>query len=52
MVFNANLPGRETVTAVVAWTVILSILVHGLTASPLAASFARHAGKAEAAAGG
>ncbi|MEP9397977.1 cation:proton antiporter [Mesorhizobium sp. KR2-14] len=41
IVLDANLPGSETLTATVAWTVILSILAHGLTASPLAEVFAR-----------
>ena len=41
VVVRANLPGRETLTFTVAWTVILSVLAHGLTASPLAAAFAR-----------
>jgi NhaP-type Na+/H+ or K+/H+ antiporter len=41
IVFQANLPGSETLTVTVAWTIILSILAHGLTAGPLAAAFAR-----------
>ena len=41
IVLDANLPGGETLTTTVAWTVILSILAHGVTASPLAAIFAR-----------
>ena len=37
-------PGLEhlsTVTAVVTWTVVLSIVAHGMTAVPLAAAYAR-----------
>jgi NhaP-type Na+/H+ or K+/H+ antiporter len=41
IVLDADLPGGETLTTTVAWTVILSILAHGVTASPLAAIFAR-----------
>jgi NhaP-type Na+/H+ or K+/H+ antiporter len=41
IVFDTSLPARETLAATVAWTVILSILAHGVTASPLADAFAR-----------
>ena len=43
------MPGSETLTTTVACTVILSILAHGLTASPLANAFARRrtVGRAE-----
>ena len=41
IVLDAGLPGKETVTAAVAVTVILSILAHGLSANPLCATFAR-----------
>ncbi len=41
IVAQANLPGGETLTFTVAWTVIFSVLAHGLTANPLAAAFAR-----------
>ncbi|WP_262265715.1 cation:proton antiporter [Microvirga yunnanensis] len=44
IVLDASLPGSETLTAAVAWTVILSIVAHGLTASPLADAFARRTG--------
>lgn len=43
IVLQANLPGSETLTVTVAWTIILSILAHGLSAGPLAAAFARRA---------
>jgi sodium/hydrogen antiporter len=35
------LPGRDEVEAVVALTVLLSVLLHGLTAAPLSAVYAR-----------
>jgi NhaP-type Na+/H+ or K+/H+ antiporter len=35
MVLNENLPGSETLAAVVAWTIALSVLFHGLSALPL-----------------
>ena len=44
IVLDAYLPGSETLTATVAWTVILSIVAHGLTSSPLANAFAQHRG--------
>jgi NhaP-type Na+/H+ or K+/H+ antiporter len=37
MVFDANLPGNVALMATVAWTVVLSVIAHGLTAN----SFAR-----------
>ena len=36
IVLNENLPGSNTLAITVAWTVILSVLAHGLTANPLA----------------
>jgi NhaP-type Na+/H+ or K+/H+ antiporter len=41
IVLDADLPGGETLTAVVACTVVLSIVAHGLSANPLAAAFSR-----------
>ena len=35
------LPGREEIELVVAFTVLLSVLLHGLTAAPLSAVYAR-----------
>jgi sodium/hydrogen antiporter len=35
------LPGRDEIEAVVALTVLLSVLLHGLTAAPLSAVYAR-----------
>ena len=39
IVLNENLPGGETLKMTVVWTVILSVLAHGLTANPLAAIY-------------
>lgn len=39
IVLNESLPGGETLKGTVAWTVILSILAHGLSANPLAAAY-------------
>jgi NhaP-type Na+/H+ or K+/H+ antiporter len=39
IVLNENLPGGETLMMTVVWTVILSIIAHGLTANPLAALY-------------
>jgi sodium/hydrogen antiporter len=35
------LPGRDEIEAVVTLTVLLSVLLHGLTAAPLSAAYAR-----------
>lgn len=39
IVLNENLPGGEILKQTVGWTVILSILAHGLSANPLAALY-------------
>ncbi len=39
IVLNERLPGGETLTLVVVYTVILSVVAHGLTANPLSAAF-------------
>jgi NhaP-type Na+/H+ or K+/H+ antiporter len=44
MVFNAALPGNQTLMATVAWTVVLSVFIHGITANPLARLLATRAG--------
>src|SRR5262249_49341574 len=36
MVFDANLPGNMTLMATVAWTVLLSVVMHGFTANAFA----------------
>ena len=43
MVAAENLPGNDTILAVVAWTIVLSILLHGLTANPLASLYGARA---------
>jgi sodium/hydrogen antiporter len=40
-----RLAGREEIEAVVALTVLLSVLLHGVTAAPLSDAYARHVGK-------
>lgn len=47
IVLDANVPGNDLLMTTVACTVILSILCHGLTASPLADAFARRMGAAQ-----
>jgi NhaP-type Na+/H+ or K+/H+ antiporter len=39
MVVGENLPGKETVVAAVVWTIVLSVVLHGLSANPLAAKY-------------
>jgi NhaP-type Na+/H+ or K+/H+ antiporter len=41
MVIDEKLPGIETIVAVVVWTIVLSIVLHGLSANPLAAKYGR-----------
>jgi NhaP-type Na+/H+ or K+/H+ antiporter len=41
MVLEAGVPDSDTLTPTVAWTVILSVVAHGVTAVPLAAAFSR-----------
>ena len=36
MVMNEHLPGSDTLAATVVWTILLSVVAHGLTANPLA----------------
>jgi NhaP-type Na+/H+ or K+/H+ antiporter len=49
IVVGANLPNGETLAQVVAFTVLLSIVVHGVTANPWARAFgARHRGATQA----
>ncbi|KAA5538661.1 sodium:proton antiporter [Roseiconus nitratireducens] len=39
MVIGHRLPGNETMVAVVSWTIVMSILLHGLSANPLASLY-------------
>ncbi len=41
MVIHANLPGNDTLVAVVTWTVALSIVAHGISAVPFAKMYGR-----------
>jgi NhaP-type Na+/H+ or K+/H+ antiporter len=43
IVLNENLPGGETLMMTVVWTIILSVIAHGLTANPLAAVYGNRA---------
>jgi NhaP-type Na+/H+ or K+/H+ antiporter len=45
MVMGAQLPGDATILAAVAWTIVLSIMGHGLTANPLASIYGARAEK-------
>lgn len=47
IVLNEHLPGGETLTLVVVYTVLLSVVAHGVSAIPLSAAFAARA-KADA----
>ncbi|MHC4776230.1 MAG: cation:proton antiporter domain-containing protein, partial [Planctomycetota bacterium] len=39
IVINANVPSADTISAVVTWTVLLSVIAHGVSANPWAKSF-------------
>ncbi len=39
MVIGEHLPGNDTIVAVVAWTIVLSVVLHGLSANRLAAAY-------------
>jgi NhaP-type Na+/H+ or K+/H+ antiporter len=41
IVLGENLPGSATLVAVVTWTVVLSIIAHGVSAVPLATKYAK-----------
>ena len=43
MVIAEKLPGNDTIVAVVAWTIMLSIVLHGLSANPLASLYGTRA---------
>ena len=40
MVKQANIPGTETLIEAVTWTILLSVVAHGITANPLASMYA------------
>jgi len=39
IVINANVPSADTISSIVAWTVLLSVIAHGLSANPWAKAF-------------
>ena len=39
LVFTADLPGGDTLTVTVVCTILLGVLLHGLTANPVVAAF-------------
>jgi NhaP-type Na+/H+ or K+/H+ antiporter len=41
IVLNENLPGGQTLQQTVVWTVILSVVAHGLSANPLATLYGK-----------
>ena len=45
MVMGEHLPGNDTILTTVAWTIVLSIVGHGLTANPLASVYGARAEK-------
>jgi sodium/hydrogen antiporter len=44
IVLNEGVAGGGTLAATAVWTILLSIVAHGLTAGPLAAALAKHEG--------
>jgi NhaP-type Na+/H+ or K+/H+ antiporter len=44
IVAQADLPGGEVISLAVAVTVIISVVAHGISATPLSARFARQEG--------
>ena len=44
IVLNEGVAGGGTLAATAVWTIVLSIVAHGLTAGPLAAALAKHDG--------
>jgi NhaP-type Na+/H+ or K+/H+ antiporter len=43
MVIAEKLPGNDTIVAVVSWTIVLSVVLHGLSANPLASLYGARA---------
>ena len=41
----ADVPGREVVFLIAAWTILLSIYLHGVSAAPLSERYARYVGR-------
>ena len=40
LVFDENLPGNDTIMLAAGWTILLSVIAHGVTANPLAKAIA------------
>ena len=47
MVIGHHLPGGDVLVATTAWTIVLSVLTHGLSANPLAAAYSARVGRDE-----
>jgi hypothetical protein len=43
MVLEQNIPGSKPLVSTVMWTILLSIVAHGLTANPLAKLYGERA---------
>jgi sodium/hydrogen antiporter len=39
IIFDAGLPGRNVLTVTAAFTILLSVIAHGMSANPLVATF-------------
>lgn len=47
MVIGEKLPGNDTIVAVVVWTIVLSVVLHGLSANLLASLYGKRVGDGE-----
>ncbi|TWU13386.1 K(+)/H(+) antiporter NhaP2 [Symmachiella macrocystis] len=47
MVIGQQLPGNDRIVAAVTWTIMLSVLLHGLSANPLAKAYGARVGNAD-----
>ena len=47
MVIGEQLPGNDTIVAVVVWTIVLSVVLHGLSANLLASTYGARVGESE-----
>jgi NhaP-type Na+/H+ or K+/H+ antiporter len=47
MVIGEKLPGNDTIVAVVVWTIVLSVVLHGLSANLLASMYGKRVGNAD-----
>jgi NhaP-type Na+/H+ or K+/H+ antiporter len=48
LVLDEKLPGNDTIMLAAGWTVLLSVIAHGVTANPLVKRMARHSGELRA----